>query len=63
LVKELGIPLTSFSEIESIDIAIDGADEVNSDLELIKAISTLKIDCRSSPFSSTNVCVSSIILY
>lgn len=36
LAKELGIPLTSFSEIESIDIAIDGADEVNSDLELIK---------------------------
>ncbi|MEH7884753.1 ribose-5-phosphate isomerase RpiA [Bacillus sp. JJ1609] len=36
LAKEIGIPLTSFSEIESIDIAIDGADEVNSDLELIK---------------------------
>jgi len=36
LAKELGIPLTSFSEIESIDIAIDGADEVNSELELIK---------------------------
>ncbi|WP_423410628.1 ribose-5-phosphate isomerase RpiA [Heyndrickxia sp. MSNUG] len=36
LAKELGIPLTSFSEIESIDIAIDGADEVNSDLEIIK---------------------------
>jgi ribose 5-phosphate isomerase A len=36
LAKELGIPLTSLSEIESIDIAIDGADEVNPDLELIK---------------------------
>ncbi len=36
LAKELGIPLTSFSEIESIDIAIDGADEVNPELELIK---------------------------
>lgn len=36
LAKELGIPLTSFSEIESIDIAIDGADEVNLELELIK---------------------------
>jgi ribose 5-phosphate isomerase A len=34
--KELGISLTSFSEIVSIDIAIDGADEVNSELELIK---------------------------
>lgn len=34
--KELGIPLTRFSEIERIDIAIDGADEVNSKLELIK---------------------------
>ncbi|MEH7438126.1 ribose-5-phosphate isomerase RpiA [Neobacillus drentensis] len=36
LAKELGIPLTSFNEIDSIDIAIDGADEVNPELELIK---------------------------
>ncbi|HLO12677.1 MAG TPA: ribose-5-phosphate isomerase RpiA [Pseudoneobacillus sp.] len=36
LAKKLGIPLTSFSEIENIDIAIDGTDEVNPDLELIK---------------------------
>ncbi|MBV7508272.1 ribose-5-phosphate isomerase RpiA [Bacillus sp. sid0103] len=36
LAKEWGIPLTSFSEIEGIDIAIDGADEINPDLELIK---------------------------
>ncbi|PEJ57775.1 ribose 5-phosphate isomerase A [Bacillus sp. AFS002410] len=36
LAKEVGIQLTSFSEIEQIDIAIDGADEINPDLELIK---------------------------
>jgi ribose 5-phosphate isomerase A len=36
LAKELGIPLVSFNEIEQIDLAIDGADEVNPDLNLIK---------------------------
>lgn len=36
LAKENGIPLTSFSEITEIDITIDGADEVNPDLNLIK---------------------------
>ncbi|WHZ03529.1 ribose 5-phosphate isomerase A [Neobacillus sp. YX16] len=36
MAKELGNPLISFSEIESIVIAIDGADEVNLELELIK---------------------------
>ena len=30
LAKKLGIPLASFKEIEQIDVAIDGADEVNS---------------------------------
>jgi ribose 5-phosphate isomerase A len=36
LAKKLGIPLASFQEIEQIDIAIDGADEVDSNLYLIK---------------------------
>ncbi|WP_251552060.1 ribose-5-phosphate isomerase RpiA [Neobacillus muris] len=36
LALELGIPLVSFDEIEQIDVAIDGADEVSSDLNLIK---------------------------
>ncbi|WML52326.1 ribose-5-phosphate isomerase RpiA [Neobacillus sp. PS3-12] len=36
LAKELGIPLVSFAEIDQIDVAIDGADEVNSELVLIK---------------------------
>lgn len=36
LAKELNIPLTSFNEIDKIDIAIDGADEVSMDLDLIK---------------------------
>jgi ribose 5-phosphate isomerase A len=36
LAIELGIPLVSFNEIEQIDIAIDGADEVDPDLNLIK---------------------------
>lgn len=36
--KELGIPLTRFSEIERIDITIDGADEVNSELEQVEAV-------------------------
>ncbi|MBT2730454.1 ribose-5-phosphate isomerase RpiA [Bacillus sp. ISL-75] len=36
LAMELGIPLVSFNEIDHIDLAIDGADEVNCDLDLIK---------------------------
>jgi ribose 5-phosphate isomerase A len=33
---ELGIPLVSFGEIEQIDVAVDGADEVDQYLNLIK---------------------------
>jgi ribose 5-phosphate isomerase A len=36
LALELGIPLISFNEIEQIDVAVDGADEVDPDLNLIK---------------------------
>jgi ribose 5-phosphate isomerase A len=36
LARELGIPLVNFSEVEQIDIAIDGADEVDTNLDLIK---------------------------
>lgn len=34
--KELGIPITSFSEIQQLDIDIDGADEISEDFQLIK---------------------------
>ncbi|WHY01369.1 ribose-5-phosphate isomerase RpiA [Neobacillus sp. DY30] len=36
LAIELGIPLGSFEEVEQIDVAIDGADEVDPELNLIK---------------------------
>ncbi|THE13159.1 ribose-5-phosphate isomerase RpiA [Bacillus timonensis] len=36
LAKEFGIPLISFSEVKQIDVAIDGADEVDPELNLIK---------------------------
>ena len=36
LAIELGIPLVSFDEIEQIDVAIDGADELDPELNLIK---------------------------
>jgi ribose 5-phosphate isomerase A len=36
LAKKWGIPLAKFEEIEQIDVAIDGADEVDSELNLIK---------------------------
>ncbi|QGH35610.1 ribose-5-phosphate isomerase RpiA [Gracilibacillus salitolerans] len=36
LAKELGIPLVSLSSINHLDLTIDGADEVNPNLELIK---------------------------
>jgi ribose 5-phosphate isomerase A len=36
LAKQLGIPLTTFDEDANIDVAVDGADEVDPQLELIK---------------------------
>ena len=36
LAKELGIPIITFSEINEIDITIDGADEVDPNLHMIK---------------------------
>lgn len=33
---ELGIPLTTLAEVETIDLTIDGADEVDPELNLIK---------------------------
>lgn len=36
LAKELGIPLADFSNVDGIDIAIDGADEVDPHLNLLK---------------------------
>lgn len=36
LAKEQGIPLTDFSEVTKLDLTIDGADEVDPDLNLIK---------------------------
>jgi ribose 5-phosphate isomerase A len=38
LAGELGIPLTTLDEVETIDIAIDGADEVDPKLNLIKGL-------------------------
>jgi ribose 5-phosphate isomerase A len=36
LAQDLGIPLVSFNEVEKIDVAVDGADEVDRELNLIK---------------------------
>ncbi|NBC83110.1 MAG: ribose-5-phosphate isomerase RpiA [Bacteroidetes bacterium] len=36
LAKELNIPIVTFAEFDHIDITIDGADEVDPDLNLIK---------------------------
>jgi ribose 5-phosphate isomerase A len=36
LATEAGIPLTSFAEVSELDLTIDGADEVNPSLDLIK---------------------------
>src|SRR6202008_4846663 len=36
LALKLGIPLTSFEEVQQIDLTIDGADEFDPDLNLIK---------------------------
>ena len=36
LARELNIPIVSFEEIEQIDLTIDGADEVDEQLNLIK---------------------------
>ena len=36
LAAKLGIPLTSFNSVDHIDLAIDGADEVDPSFQLIK---------------------------
>lgn len=36
LAKQLDIPLTSFKEVRKLDLAIDGADEVDANFNLIK---------------------------
>ena len=36
LAQDLGIPLTSFEEIDAIDVTVDGADEVDPHCNLIK---------------------------
>lgn len=37
LAKQYGIPLTTLDEIDGIDLAIDGADEVDPAMNLVKA--------------------------
>lgn len=34
--RELGIPLVAFGEVDSLDLTIDGADELDGALQLIK---------------------------
>ncbi|MDX8047156.1 ribose-5-phosphate isomerase RpiA [Gracilibacillus sp. S3-1-1] len=36
LAKKFGIPLTDFSEVEQLDLMIDGADEVDQQFQLLK---------------------------
>jgi len=36
LAKELGLPVISFDEVQQIDVTIDGADEVDENLNIIK---------------------------
>jgi ribose 5-phosphate isomerase A len=36
LARELGIPLISFADTDTLDVCIDGADELNAKLELVK---------------------------
>lgn len=38
LATKLGIPLTDFSEVDSCDVTVDGADEVAPDLTVIKGL-------------------------
>lgn len=36
LLKELGIPVVDLNHVESLDVYVDGADEINDNLEMIK---------------------------
>ena len=36
LLKELGLPVVDLNQVESLDAYIDGADEINNNLEMIK---------------------------
>jgi ribose 5-phosphate isomerase A len=55
LAAELGIPLRSLNAIERIDLAIDGADEVDPDFQLIKGggachVQEKLVACRADRF-------------
>jgi len=55
LAKQYGVPLTTLDEIDRIDVAIDGADEVDPQLNLIKgggAAHTREkvVDCLAAQF-------------
>jgi len=38
LARQVGIPLTNFADHASIDVTVDGADEVSPDLDLVKGL-------------------------
>lgn len=50
LAQQLNIPLISLNDIQTLDLTIDGADEIDSNLQLIKggggALLREKIRCR-----------------
>ncbi len=49
LATEVGIPLTDFSRLTSLDLTLDGADEMDPALNLIKGVGAPFSGKRSSP--------------
>jgi ribose 5-phosphate isomerase A len=43
LAEKLGIPLTTLDEVESLDVAVDGADEVDPNLDLLKGVGGARV--------------------
>lgn len=48
--RELGIPLVAFSDVDSLDLTIDGADELDGALQLIKGGAVRFCGKRLSPW-------------
>ncbi|MEM0448354.1 MAG: ribose-5-phosphate isomerase RpiA [Methanomassiliicoccales archaeon] len=53
LAKEAGIPLVSLDEVEKVDLTIDGADEVDPNLDLIKGMGGALLREKVVAFAST----------
>ncbi len=57
LAKSLGLPVVSFRDIESLDLTIDGADEIAPNLDLVKGGGGALLREKIAAMASERVCI------